>query len=315
VPTQKSGASAVLETAVRPVAANVARDHARAVAERAEPDLHAGGREPTTGWRAYDSVVEVYERAAVPMFAPLARDLVAAVAPRADAVVVDVGTGSGLVARIVGEWLGARGTVIGVDPSVPMLEAARAVRLKPVAAAVPGLPFRSESVDVALANLVLSHVTDYEAALADIARVLRQGGRFGCSAWGPGDPPIDGDHGAVAERVVDEVLAARGANLTPPVPAVPWEDHFRVRENLDRALRHAGFGPVELGVRTYRWTRSIDEYLSARDWRPRSRYLRATIGDDLWYETRTRAAHELARRLGEAITTAGRVWIAVSTRR
>jgi hypothetical protein len=60
-----------------------------------------------TGWRSYDEVAQTYENVAVPWFTPLARDLVAEVGLYAGARVLDVGTGTGLVAEL------ARGSACG----------------------------------------------------------------------------------------------------------------------------------------------------------------------------------------------------------
>ena len=132
-----------------------------------------------SGWQTYDSVVDAYDEAAVPRFAAPARELVAAIAPRAGACVLDVGTGTGLAGQIAREAVGSEGFVAGVDPSVPMLERAATRGVSVVAAVFPGLPFADGVFDAAIANLVLSHLGDYERGLADAVRVLRAGGRFG----------------------------------------------------------------------------------------------------------------------------------------
>jgi SAM-dependent methyltransferase len=81
-------------------------------------------RRASSEWRSYDSVADIYEQAAVPRFLPLARDLVAAVSPSTDDTVLDLGTGTGLVARVTLEAVGATALVVGVDTSVGMLERA-----------------------------------------------------------------------------------------------------------------------------------------------------------------------------------------------
>ena len=139
-----------------------------------------------TGWRSYDSVAETYERVAVPSFEPMADDLVAALGAAPGDRVLDVGTGTGLVAALAGAALGSDGVVIGLDPSVGMLRIARDDRgALAVAGMAPGLPFPERCFDVVVANLVLSHLPDLAAGLADLARVLRRGGRLGATAWGP----------------------------------------------------------------------------------------------------------------------------------
>ncbi len=91
-------------------------------------------------WRSYDGVADVYERAAVPQFTNLARDLVAAVTLPARSLVLDIGTGTGLVAKLLAESIEPPRLVVGVDPSVGMLARAIHDRIARVAARVPGLP-------------------------------------------------------------------------------------------------------------------------------------------------------------------------------
>jgi SAM-dependent methyltransferase len=92
--------------------------------------------------------------------------------------VLDVGTGEGQLARraVAG---GAR-RVVGVDPTVAQLDAARARAGGPAyaRAVATALPFPDASFDAAVACLVFEHIEDADAALAEVSRVLVDGGRF-----------------------------------------------------------------------------------------------------------------------------------------
>ncbi|MDT5022521.1 MAG: arsenite methyltransferase [Mycobacterium sp.] len=97
-------------------------------------------------------------------------------------VVLDVGAGPGSITATLGHAAGPDGLALGVDVSEPML--ARAVR----AAAGPQvgflradaqrLPFRDQSFDVAVSIAVFQLIPDPAAALSEIARVLKPGGRL-----------------------------------------------------------------------------------------------------------------------------------------
>jgi ubiquinone/menaquinone biosynthesis C-methylase UbiE len=273
----------------------------------------ASGPRPT-GWKSYDSVVDAYDQAAVPRFLPLARDLVAAVAPRNGDRVLDVGTGTGVAAQVAREAVGEDGFVLGIDPSIAMLGRAVERGLAGVVGMLPGLPFASGAFDAVLANLVLSHLSDYDAGLADAVRVLRGRGRFGCTAWGP-DAPAEGESDwAQADEIFESLAVAQGIDVTPPMPPVPSEDRLRPRENLDAALRGAGLADVDIQLHGYHWRGSIDEYFIGREWRPRARYMRQQADSQVWQDIQDRAASELRSRFGETIRSVGQLWVAVGTR-
>ena len=69
--------------------------------------------------------------------------------------------------------------VVGIDPSEAMLGRARAKGLPATfeVGAFDGLPVASDSVDLATCALALTHVPDLGPAIAEIARVVRPGGR------------------------------------------------------------------------------------------------------------------------------------------
>ncbi|MCB0989141.1 MAG: class I SAM-dependent methyltransferase [Microthrixaceae bacterium] len=104
---------------------------------------------------------------------PLAADLL-----HGYARVLDVGTGEGQVARLAVD--GGAELAIGVDPtSNQVVEAAR--RGGGPAYARSGashLPFASSSFDAVIACLVFEHIEAVDKAIAEVARVLRPGGRF-----------------------------------------------------------------------------------------------------------------------------------------
>jgi ubiquinone/menaquinone biosynthesis C-methylase UbiE len=133
------------------------------------------------GWTSYDPVAAVYDRVAAPnLFAPIAQDLAALLALPAGARVLDAGTGTGEAALAV---VKPAGRAVGLHPSMQMLRLARRKGLTWLVCGVaPGLPFPDGVFDGVLANFVLNHVASYEAALADMVRVLRPGGRMAASA-------------------------------------------------------------------------------------------------------------------------------------
>jgi arsenite methyltransferase len=101
-------------------------------------------------------------------------------------VVLDVGTGDGLIAFTALEHVGLEGRVIFSDISADLLEECERVaemlglldRCEFVQASADELPFDDDSIDVVTTRSVLIYLTDKEPALREFHRVLRPGGRL-----------------------------------------------------------------------------------------------------------------------------------------
>jgi arsenite methyltransferase len=95
---------------------------------------------------------------------------------------LDVGSGPGNVTASLARAAGPEGLALGVDIAEPML--ARAVRAESgpqvgfIRADAQRLPLRDDTVDVITSLAVLQLIPDPAAALAEMARVLRPGGRL-----------------------------------------------------------------------------------------------------------------------------------------
>lgn len=96
--------------------------------------------------------------------------------------VLDVGSGPGGVTASLADAVGPDGLVLGVDISEPMLARAAKTHAGPqvgfLHADAQRLPLRDETVDAVASMLVLQLVPKPAAALAEMARVLRPGGRL-----------------------------------------------------------------------------------------------------------------------------------------
>jgi SAM-dependent methyltransferase len=100
-------------------------------------------------------------------------EAVAEVRPRR---VLEVGCGPGEAAERIARELGA--DVTAIDQSERMVELARARGVKAEVGDVQRLPFTDGEFDCVLAAWMLYHVPDVDRGLAEIARVLRPGGRL-----------------------------------------------------------------------------------------------------------------------------------------
>jgi demethylmenaquinone methyltransferase/2-methoxy-6-polyprenyl-1,4-benzoquinol methylase len=91
--------------------------------------------------------------------------------------VLDIGTGTGAVARSAVRLLGDSGRVVGVDPSSAMLaRAGRPPRVTLLRAVAEALPFRDDAFDFLSFGYSLRYLDDVRPALREGRRVLRPGG-------------------------------------------------------------------------------------------------------------------------------------------
>ncbi|GAC1506206.1 MAG: hypothetical protein NVS1B3_05560 [Candidatus Dormibacteraceae bacterium] len=111
--------------------------------------------------------------------------------PRKGEHVLDVGTGTGLVAHLVAPRV-SPGTVIGIDLSDHMLAIARSKRradprsvsrqqVQFLGMAAEHLVFKPETFDLVTMGEALAYLSDPTDALAEAHRVLRAGGRLAVS--------------------------------------------------------------------------------------------------------------------------------------
>jgi ubiquinone/menaquinone biosynthesis C-methylase UbiE len=133
---------------------------------------------------------EGYESFMVPtLFGPWAAELVRIADPKPGERVLDVGCGTGIVARQVASRFGASGAVTGVDSSPDMLAVAKAAAARQGAAIewrvgnAEQLPFLERSFDLVLCQFALMFFTDRVAALREMRRVVTDQGRVLLSVW------------------------------------------------------------------------------------------------------------------------------------
>lgn len=153
--------------------------------------------------------------------------------------VLDVASGSGLVAFAAAGAVGPHGRVLGIDISGRMVETAlaratdqpsantRFERMDGEALALPDASF-----DVALCALGLMYMPDPEEAVREMRRVLRPGGRLALAVWG--------DRGRCGWAPAFPIVDAEVASEVCPL-------FFRLgeRDALARVAEAVGFEAVE----------------------------------------------------------------------
>src|SRR5947208_727566 len=132
----------------------------------------------------FDHIAPVYDTWAGGQHGRVAARLVDLAAPAKDEQVLDVGTGTGLVAHLVASRV-SPGLVIGIDLSANMLSIARAARAKNtqfVGMAAEHLVFRPATFDLVTMGEALAYLADPTTALEEAHRVLKPGGRLAVSS-------------------------------------------------------------------------------------------------------------------------------------
>lgn len=196
--------------------------------------------------RASLSAIQIYEDVLVPrLFTPWARLLLNGLGLRPGEAVLDVACGPGSVTRLAAIEVGSSGRVTGVDLSPAMLTVARA---KPVLQGAAEIDFRlapaerllvaNADFDVAVCQQGLQFFSNRAAALAEIRRAVRSGGRIGIAVWAEIDqsPPFAALEGAVRE--------VAGNELADRYRSGPWgmPDINRLR----KLLQASGFNEVRV---------------------------------------------------------------------
>ena len=129
--------------------------------------------------------------------------------------VLEVGGGEGELAERIVRELGAE--LVGIDQSERMVEIQRRKGVDARIGDVQHLPLADGTFDVAVAAWMLYHVSDLDRALAELARVLRPGGRL-----------------IAVTNSVDHLRELH--ELAGRDPQDAWESTFR-RENGEQLLR------------------------------------------------------------------------------
>ncbi|MBO0783113.1 MAG: methyltransferase domain-containing protein [Ktedonobacteraceae bacterium] len=152
---------------------------------------------------------------------------------RSGETVLDVGCGTGALALVACERIGAAGRMVGIDPSPQMIASARrkAKRAKRAIdfqlGVIEHLPFSDQSCDAVMATMMMHQLPDdlQRQGLSEIARILKPGGRVVVVDT----KRPDGQHQGQSAQ---------------PVRTLPWESSLQDQPQL---LKEVGFSQIEAG--------------------------------------------------------------------
>jgi ubiquinone/menaquinone biosynthesis C-methylase UbiE len=162
------------------------------------------------------------------------------------AYILDIGCGTGVLARALVKREGFVGRVTGVDQSLALLNAARRLATEEGVAHLVefhtgdghALDFADAHFDTVIAHTVVSHVRDPLAVVKEMARVVRSGGMVAI---------FDGDYASWTHGFSDPELGkAMEDGIVAAVVSNP-----RVMRDMPRLLREAGLELVETMAHVY----------------------------------------------------------------
>jgi ubiquinone/menaquinone biosynthesis C-methylase UbiE len=191
-------------------------------------------------WQLEGSAAELFQRYLVPAItSKWAEDLVRRAQLRTGELVLDVACGTGVVARLAATKV-RPGQVTGLDLNAGMLAVARSLPNEgaPISwteGSALDMKFPSGRFDVVLCQQGLQFFPDQPAALREMRRVLREGGRAALSVYSP----IEQTPGANAfVQALDQVLGPDASRIKR------GEHSFANPGQLESLLRDAGFAGV-----------------------------------------------------------------------
>jgi len=162
---------------------------------------------------------------------------------------VEIGCGTGAFAERLG-------VEYGVEPSAPMASRARERGLTVELGSAENLPLEHNVVDLALLSGVISYVDDFEATLAELARVVEPGGTAVVAF-------LQADQGfaALYDRAIERGSYPSDLDWAEPYPlAMAKQAHWRTPTEVREGLAAVGFGafdaaqtltnPIETAVET-----------------------------------------------------------------
>jgi demethylmenaquinone methyltransferase/2-methoxy-6-polyprenyl-1,4-benzoquinol methylase len=157
--------------------------------------------------------------------------------------VADICCGTGDFAMPLGKAVGTGGRIVGIDFCVPMLEKAKEKRVPMTLGGgdACSLPLATGAFDAATVGWGLRNVADLDAALAEIRRILKPGGRFVSLDMAKPRNPLVRGASAAAFALFVPALGALVGNREAYKYLPRSTERFATRDEQVRAMKRAGF--------------------------------------------------------------------------
>jgi len=177
----------------------------------------------------FDRLAGDWDATVCPQHGPRLTTLTRTLPIPADARILDVGTGTGVMLPLLASLDGTGRMVTGIDLSFEMVRmAARRADCAPGAATCAqadamALPFAADSFDWIICNSVFPHFVDQQACVNELARTLKSGGGFvvchsqsreAINAFHQSRGGLIGGHQLPAEDGMRAIMANAGLRVT-----------------------------------------------------------------------------------------------------
>ena len=189
----------------------------------------------------FDQVADGYESPALRFFVFSADRLAELLHPEPGQKVLDIATGTGLVASAIGQRLGPSGRVHAIDLSPKMLEQAAANLAKTGVDNVDlhqmdaeALEFKSRYFDIITCAYGLFFIDDILSALKGWRRVLKTGGRLMFTSFTDN-----------AFKPINELFVAHMQIFGVELPPLRWQ-RLAAAEDCQTLMQDAGFNNIEI---------------------------------------------------------------------
>jgi len=200
-------------------------------------------------WQFFSTAAPDYETHIVPAFTPFAQAVIETSNPQGDEIAIDIGTGTGILARLLAPYVRF---VVGIDVVYSLIEQ-RATHGNHPPTFVTGdahtLPFRPTTFDLAVSSFGLNGTDPYRSIPA-IRQILKPGGRLAFHEWAAAHPldelitQIIGSYSVPESEASADLKAVREAmNIMSR-----WDAAFESKSAIEKIFEQAGFSDVEIFV-------------------------------------------------------------------
>ncbi|MDM9380013.1 methyltransferase domain-containing protein [Chlorogloeopsis sp. ULAP01] len=197
-------------------------------------------------------------------YTPVAKKLLSLVKLRKDQKILDVATGTGIVALDAATRVGSSGKVIGMDISTGMLKNAKQKLVKSglqnvefIEADADNLNFLDKDFDVVLCSLAICYLTNISNVLHQWYNLLKPNGILAFNAWSEkAFPP---------STIFREVAARHGIKI--PNPNKP----LGKIEKCYNFLQETGFHNIKVQTEQFGWYFTPDANTAEELWRINSK--------------------------------------------